>query len=186
MVLQAVGTGTSERVKADDERVTGAPGAVRDDDPLECGQLVPNLEELGQLGASVHEACLDLGVAEDVGDLRRCARRVDGHRHAAVEEGSKVREMPFHPVGRQDRDPPTRVDSEVGQPPGDLTGSEQVLSPGQDFPIHLGRTLSRAMPHRRAVRESSPVRGQRVNDRVALLGWYSNRSLRGFHGKAVP
>ena len=76
-------------------------------------------------------------------------------------------------------------DAELGKPTGDLTGGQQILGPGDDFPFALGWTLGRAIPHRRAVREPPPVRGQCGNDRVTLLGWHPDGSPRVLDGKGL-
>ena len=101
---EPVGTQAPQLVDADDEAVGGPPGPVGQDHPLQGGQLVADLEHLAQLGVGVDEAHRDPGVAEHVGHLGRRARRVDGHRHGAVQHRAVVGQVPLHLVGRQDAD----------------------------------------------------------------------------------
>ncbi len=84
--------------------------------------------------------------------------------------------MPFHPVGRQDRDPPAAADSELGEARGDLTGRQQVLGPGDCFPLPLGGALGGAMSHRGAVGDLLAVGNQGVDDGVTLVGRHPDRS----------
>jgi len=71
MTAQAVGAGALQGIEAEHERVTGASGPVDENHPLQRRQPVPHLHDLAQLGVRVHKADRHLGVAEDVGDLRR-------------------------------------------------------------------------------------------------------------------
>ena len=89
--------------------------------------------------------------------------------------------MPLHSVGRQDRHPLTGADAELGQAPGDLTGRQEVFGPRNGFPAPRGQTLARTVPHRRAMGMPPTVGDEGVNDRGALVRWYSHRPPLGPH-----
>ncbi len=132
--LQASRADGAQLVEAHHERVVETLVVVEDDDPVELGQLVSDLEDLGRQLVVLDEAHARLGVTQDVGDLLGRTRLVQRHGHAAVGQCAEVGQVPLDPVVGEDPDLLTGSDSQLGQPGGDLADGPAVVGPGQHLP----------------------------------------------------
>ena len=115
-------------------RDPGGKGFVEDDQLLEVGQLVPDLEEGLHVRSVGQEEDLGLGMIEFVDQMPGRKRVVHGDRDAARRQDGEVGERPLRAVLRQDGDPVALLHPQAEQPAGRLFHVVQEISVG-DMPL---------------------------------------------------
>ncbi len=88
---------------------------VHDHRDLETGNLRLNFPDLLQLFRGGQDDDLDAGVVEEALDLVRGQRRIDGNVDGAGGKDGDVRNQPFGPVFRQERNAVSRLHSQIHQ-----------------------------------------------------------------------
>ncbi len=135
LVVECGSAAAAEVVEVHHHRLAVEPGQRgQGEDPLHVGQLFVVEQDLRELVRAVDEAEPGTRVAEDVGDLRRRARRVDRHGDGADRQDREIGDVPFRSVRGKQSDPVTLGDTELHQPGRYLVDGTAVVSPVHGVP----------------------------------------------------